>query len=161
MSVTEPPNTSIAISDPEKCDRLPEKLASDDAMAADPLQPRTWRKSRKWYLSILLAMIQFSVYFPSPQNSSVLMFPRSLGGSMFFPAIPQMQAEWGCSQTTLLLGITVYCCCFSIGPPIFAPISETIGRRPIYLLNWIVYTGVMFPIAFSQALQHLVIIKEI
>jgi hypothetical protein len=80
------------------------------------------------------------------------MFPRSLGSSMFFPAIPQMQAEWGCSQTTLLLGITVYSCCFSIGPPIFAPISETIGRRPIYLLNWIVYTGVMFPIAFSQVL---------
>src|SRR5277367_5626366 len=87
---------------------------------------------------------------PLPQCRRVLTFPRSLGASMFFPAIPQMQAEWGCSQTTLLLGITVYSCCFSIGPPIFAPISETIGRRPIYLMNWIVYTGVMFPIAFAQ-----------
>jgi hypothetical protein len=54
----------MAVSDTENCDTLPEKLSIDDAqflVAVDPLQPRTWSKARKWYLSILLAMTQFSV----------------------------------------------------------------------------------------------------
>jgi hypothetical protein len=29
---------------------------------ANPLEPRTWSKRRKWYLSILLALFQLSVY---------------------------------------------------------------------------------------------------
>ena len=66
MATTEPSNPPTAVSDTEKCDTLPEKIDSDDALslaavAVNPLQPRTWGKAKKWCISILLGMLQFSV----------------------------------------------------------------------------------------------------
>jgi MFS family permease len=61
-----------------------------------------------------------------------------------------MQSEWHANKTLVLAGITVYSCCFSIAPPIFAPISETIGRRPIYVFNCILFTATMFLVGFAQ-----------
>jgi len=41
---------------------------------SNPLEPRTWSKRRKWYLSILLALLQFSVYHFFRKNDLTLQF---------------------------------------------------------------------------------------
>src|SRR5271169_5989271 len=41
---------------------------------SNPLEPRTWSKRRKWYLSILLAILQFSVYRSFRKNDLTLQF---------------------------------------------------------------------------------------
>jgi|SRR5579862_9485917 len=74
----------------------------------------------------------------------------SSNGSCFVPAIPQMQEEWHTNATLVLAGITTYSCCFSIGPPIFAPLSETIGRRPIYVFCCLTFTATIIPTSFAQ-----------
>lgn len=89
MSSTEASNSDIALYDTEKCDPLPEKISTDDALAptivaVDPLQPRTWSKAKKWYLSILLAMLQFSVYVPSP-NFACSDVSKITGGKYVLP----------------------------------------------------------------------------
>jgi MFS family permease len=141
MPSSSSPEVSVAIVD----DNLHDYKQAEDLV--DPLRPRTWPRGKKWYLSGVMAMIALSVYIP---HWRVLWMCRSVGTSMYLPATPQMEEEWDTTQTVLLLGITVYSCCYSIGPPIFAPISETVGRLPLYLLTWSLYTGNMFLVAFSQ-----------
>src|SRR5271170_7819342 len=101
-------------------------------------------------------MTQFSVYFPlhKLQCTDVT---KILGSKYVFPSNPadasgvglfaNDASSWNHCVFVLFLNWSTDICTD----------SETIGRRPIYLLNWIVYTGVMFPIAFAQVPQPLIL----
>jgi len=44
---------------------MSDRDSSAESIIVDPkLDPRSWKKLRKWYLSILLAMLQFNMYLP-------------------------------------------------------------------------------------------------
>jgi multidrug resistance protein len=44
-----------------------------------------------------------------------------------------MSVEWNVSQQAILVGITTFCCGFSIAPMALAPFSEINGRYPVFV----------------------------
>ncbi|KAL4962997.1 major facilitator superfamily domain-containing protein [Aspergillus stella-maris] len=45
----------------------------------------------------------------------------------------QMASEWGIGQVATLVGITMFCCGFAVGPMFLAPFSEVVGRKPVFV----------------------------
>ncbi|KAI9797106.1 MAG: hypothetical protein M1835_002094 [Candelina submexicana] len=52
-----------------------------------------------------------------------------------------MSAEVGVSDVAVLVGNTTFCTGFAIAPMVLAPFSETIGRKPVFIVTGILLVG--------------------
>lgn len=83
----------------------------------DPEHPRNWKTIEKWKAAVLLSLYTFMAPFTS---------------SMIAPCLNDMAKDLGVTaqfEKTLLLSIFILA--FAVGPLIFGPISEVIGRVPV------------------------------
>ena len=80
----------------------------------DAENPRNWTKAYKSWLSFQLAMVAFAA---------------SLGSSIISPAGHSISAYLSTSHEVTVLTISFYVLGFAFGPSLWAPISETWGRR--------------------------------
>ncbi|ORY59721.1 polyamine transporter 3 [Pseudomassariella vexata] len=84
----------------------------------DPENPKNWPDSRKWTNIAVL---------------STLTLVTPLGSSMFAPGIPGIMVEFhSSSATTATFLVSIYVLGFAFGPLFVAPLSEVLGRRPLY-----------------------------
>ncbi len=81
-----------------------------------PLNPRNWPPWRKWLLIIAITPIDLSV---------------SWGASGFSPAEGKFAEEFGISDETARLGLSLYVLGIALGPMFMAPLSEVFGRNGI------------------------------
>ncbi|KPM42780.1 hypothetical protein AK830_g3809 [Neonectria ditissima] len=82
-----------------------------------PENPHNWPAWRKVLQVIML-------------SSTALL--ASIGTSIMSPARSQIMAEFGVGSTVALLPLTMYVLALGFGPVIGGPLSETIGRYPVY-----------------------------
>ncbi|KAF9766723.1 hypothetical protein IL306_000831, partial [Fusarium sp. DS 682] len=68
----------------------------------------------------------------------------SIGTSIMSPARTEIMAEFNVSSTVALLPLTMYVLALGFGPVIGGPLSETIGRYPIYVAS--VPLGALFTV---------------
>lgn len=62
-----------------------------------------------------------------------------LTATIYFPLLPLLQAHYNVSAQAINLTITLYIVFQAISPIIFAPLSDSFGRRPIFLSTFTVY----------------------
>ena len=65
----------------------------------------------------------------------ILIAHSTFGSSVYTPAYQEIAAQFHVSDTAALLGLTLYVFGLAFGPMIAAPISETFGRRIVYLTS--------------------------
>lgn len=56
----------------------------------------------------------------------------ALCSSVITAGVPQWEEEFNVNRETALLAITLFVMGFGIGPMMFAPLSEVVGRWPVY-----------------------------
>jgi len=83
----------------------------------DPENPKNWSKAYKWYYTIVVALTCFIAVF----NSAVI--TADISGP---------SREFHVSAEIILLTVTLFVLGFGVGPMVFAPLSEMIGRRVVY-----------------------------
>lgn len=54
---------------------------------------------------------------------------------MYTPGLSEVSRDFHISSTVAILGLSVYCLGLAFGPMIGAPISETQGRKGVYLIT--------------------------
>ncbi|KAF7553936.1 hypothetical protein G7Z17_g3266 [Cylindrodendrum hubeiense] len=86
--------------------------------------PLTWALARK---NILLAL------------SCVATFLTAYTAGAYSPPSSLMAKDLGTSHLAALVGITTFCMGFAIAPMALAPISEILGRYPVFVLAGVVY----------------------
>lgn len=59
----------------------------------------------------------------------------------YSPPQAQLVKEWKVSDTVYNLGITAYTLGFAIAPMVLAPLSEVLGRRPVFLASGFLFIG--------------------
>ena len=91
----------------------------------DPLNPHNWSVARKVVITILVAWIGFIVGFASSVDSA---------------ALPQAMEEFGVSEVVESLATGLYLVGFGCGAFFAAPISETIGRNPVYITTLLLFS---------------------
>ncbi|KDN72105.1 putative major facilitator superfamily transporter [Colletotrichum sublineola] len=66
---------------------------------------------------------------------SLAAFTASLGTSIISPARAQLMEEFGVTATQAIVPLSMYVFALGLGPVVGGPLSETVGRHPVYLFS--------------------------
>ncbi|MCJ1415359.1 hypothetical protein MMC32_001691 [Xylographa parallela] len=112
----------------------------------DKENPRCWPKSRKMTNVGIIALM-------------AILSP--LASSMFTPGIDQIAEDLGATQEQVIGATTGFVVFLGLGPLILAPLSETFGRRKLYLICFTFFTLLQIPTALSPNVATLVAVRTI
>ncbi|KAJ5394934.1 uncharacterized protein N7487_009237 [Penicillium crustosum] len=106
----------------------------------DPSNPYNWPTSQK---VLQVVMIGWSA------------FTTTVGVSILSPAHSQLMEEFDVSSTVAILPLSLYVFALALGPIVGGPLSETVGRYPVYIgaigLGTLFTLGVGFCPTFAGA----------
>lgn len=108
---------------------------------ADPWCPRSMNPARKWAIVGLTSMGSFCV---------------TCASSIYTSTYTQMNAEFGCSRIVATLGLSMFVLGIALGP-MWSPLSEFYGRRPIYLAAFAVFTVWIIPTAVARNIGTVIV----
>jgi hypothetical protein len=108
-----------------------------DYKGDDPENARNWSV---WYQMYAIVAITYTAW------------ATVLYSTCYSSGIPGMMAELGiASETIANLGISLYLVGWSIGSLVLAPLSETFGRRPVYIVSLLVFVGLIPACALANS----------
>ncbi|KAH9475800.1 Major facilitator superfamily multidrug transporter NAG4 [Psilocybe cubensis] len=108
--------------------------------------PRDWGKGKKWYVTATTALLCLAV---------------ALGSSIITGDMTGPTKEMGISQEITNLTVTCFVMGFGIGPLFMSPLSEVVGRRPIYCISMFLYFIFTLPSALAHNAATLVVARMI
>ncbi|MCH0629814.1 MFS transporter [Kocuria palustris] len=118
-----------------------------DFVPGDKRNPKNWSKTRKWAYTLMLGYICFVV---------------ALGSGIVTGDLERPAADFGVSmEVSILAAVTMFVIGFGVGPLVFAPISEEIGRRPVYLGTLFVAVIFIIPCGAAKNIGTLIICRLI
>jgi len=112
----------------------------------DPGNPKNWSKAFKWWCTLVIAVMCFIVAFSS---------------SVITAGIEGVQEEFDVSRSVTLLSITLFVIGFGIGPMAFAPLSEILGRKIIYVSTLGVSVILIVPCAVAKNIETLLVCRAL
>ena len=112
----------------------------------DPENPKNWSKTYKWYITMVIACVCFVVAFCS---------------SVITADIEGAQADLDTTMEIALLSITLFVIGFGLGPMVFAPLSELLGRGIIYATALAVAVIFVLPCAMAKNIETLLVCRLI
>ncbi|KAK9466562.1 major facilitator superfamily domain-containing protein [Lipomyces arxii] len=86
----------------------------------DPENPKNWSYLKRWYTTFVVAWMCLVVTF---------------GSSIYVSGALELAAEFHVGDVVGFLGLSLYLVGLACGPTIAAPISETVGRNPVYYIS--------------------------
>lgn len=73
-----------------------------------------------------------------------------LTATIYFPLLPLLRAYFRTSAQAINLTITLYIVFQALSPAIFGPLSDSLGRRPVYLFTLALYTVANLGLALNK-----------
>ena len=92
-------------------------------------------------------------------SSIVVLSP--LASSMFTPGIGEIASDLGTSSDIVVGATTGFVVFLGLGPLILAPLSETFGRRILYLVCFSIFALLQIPTALSPNVEALIAVRTI
>ncbi|CAN3352867.1 major facilitator superfamily multidrug transporter Nag4p [Diutina catenulata] len=118
-----------------------------DFVPGDKRNPKNWGKGRKWAYTLLLGFVCFVV---------------ALGSGIVTGDLERPAAHFGVSmEVSILAAVTTFVIGFGVGPLVFAPISEEIGRRPVYAVTLGVAVIFIIPCGAAKNIGTLIVCRLI
>ena len=77
------------------------------------------------------------------------------------PGISQIAEDLQCDKTQVVGATTGFVVMLGVGPLILAPLSETFGRRKLYLICFTIFTLLQIPTALSPNVATLVAVRTL
>lgn len=108
----------------------------------DPENPRLWPL---WYKGLTVAAMSL--------GATVV----SLSSTLYTSGIPGLQEDFHVSKIVALLGVTTYLSGMGIGSIIFAPLSELVGRRPVYIVSMMIFLLLLLPSALAENIESILV----
>lgn len=115
-----------------------------DFTPGDPYNPQGFKKSKKWFITILSAVSTLAVTFVS---------------SAFTGGLPYIIKEFGVSAELSILGISLFVVGFGVGPLLWAPASEFYGRQILYFFTYMALVAFNAGTAGVQDFPGLVVLR--
>ncbi|KAK4442301.1 major facilitator superfamily transporter [Podospora aff. communis PSN243] len=110
----------------------------------DPHNPYNWTSGQKALQVTAIASIAFIA---------------SMGTSIMSAAPTQLRAEFGVTTTQAILPLSLYVFALALGPVVGGPLSETVGRLPVYTGGLILGTLFTLGAGFTQSFAGLNILR--
>ena len=96
---------------------------------------------------------------PHPLTKKSVLSP--LASSMFAPGIEKIAGSLHVEKNSVIGCQTGFVIMLGIGPLVLAPLSETFGRKPLYLSCFAVFTLLQVPTALSRSLPVLIALRTV
>ncbi|KAF7715701.1 MFS-type transporter [Penicillium ucsense] len=112
----------------------------------DPENPKNWSKAYKWYCTMVVAFTCFVV---------------ALCSSIITADLEGPMKDLGVGREVSLLVVTVFVIGFGVGPMVFAPLSEMVGRKPVYVVTLLLAVIFVIPCAVAQNIGTLIVCRLI
>ncbi|EXJ77033.1 hypothetical protein A1O3_10190 [Capronia epimyces CBS 606.96] len=115
-----------------------------DWLDDDPENPKTYTERMKWGVTLLAATLTLCVAFAS---------------SAYSGAVDSIIEHFHCSEEVVILGMSLMVLGYAVGPLLWAPLSETFGRRYVFLISLVFCTLWLSLCAASPNIQSLIIFR--
>ncbi|KAH6723225.1 major facilitator superfamily domain-containing protein [Leptodontidium sp. MPI-SDFR-AT-0119] len=155
-AIIEDPTTASSISLPHTS-RTPSPRPEETEAAQDDFQDlealaivRTgpvYSAFGKWKKRYIVVMVTFAAFI-SPTSANI-----------YFPALNPLQKELDVSTTLINLTLTSYMIFQGLAPTIFGDLADMAGRRPAYILAFIIYLGANIGLALQDSYAALFILR--
>ncbi|KAK4945985.1 spermine transporter [Elasticomyces elasticus] len=110
----------------------------------DPENPHNWSDLYRWYVTIVASMLVVCIAF---------------GSSIVTGGLGLIEEKYNVSLEVAILTCSIMVCGFAIGPLLWSPLSEIIGRRPVYIISLALYTIFNIPCALSPNIGGLLVCR--
>lgn len=114
----------------------------------DPSKPWNWPFGKRAFVMFELMLLTCINY---------------MGSSIYTPGQEEIQHDFKVGHVVGTLNLSMYVLGYGIGPIIFSPLSEvsTIGRMPLYIVTFLLFTALQVGCALVQNIAGLVILRFI
>ncbi|KAF9024515.1 MFS general substrate transporter [Hymenopellis radicata] len=128
---------------------LPVLKGKDDVILVtfqpdDPNDPMNWSTAKKWRTTTLLCFMCLFI---------------GLATASFSAGITDMCKEFGVAVEVGQVGMFVFNASFAVVPMFLGPLSEFIGRNPIYLGCYALFTIWFIPIALAKNIETVIVAR--
>ncbi|EME41980.1 hypothetical protein DOTSEDRAFT_117678, partial [Dothistroma septosporum NZE10] len=113
-------------------------------LPVDPECPQQYSEALRWSLTFLV---------------SCLTLCMALASSAYSGAVSHLITQFHCSEEVAILGVSLMVLGYAIGPLVWAPMSETFGRRQVFLWSYVVYTMWTAVCAAAQNIETLIVFR--
>ncbi|CAI7644317.1 unnamed protein product [Penicillium manginii] len=110
----------------------------------DPEHPYNWSRAYRWYITLV---------------ASALVVCVAYGSSIVTGGLGLIQEKYNVSLEIAILTCSIMVCGFAVGPLLWSPLSEIIGRRPVYIISIGLYTIFNIPCALSPNIGGLLVCR--
>jgi MFS family permease len=110
----------------------------------DPDDPLNWPRWRRWYISTIGGILVLNSTFASSAPSNLL---------------PEMMEYFGFGQEVATLTVSLFIFGYCLGPLLWGPLSEDIGRRPVFLIAFVFNMGFQIGCALSGNTASILIFR--
>ncbi len=100
----------------------------------DPENPHNWSRLFRWYITMVASALVVCIAF---------------GSSVVTGGLGLIEEKYNVSLEVAILTCSIMVMGFAIGPLLWSPLSEIIGRRPVYIISLSLYTIFNIPCALS------------
>ena len=128
-------STEIEAVNPTQSTALSPKSASPQAQPPSQDVYTTFSQREKYGLTLILGVTTIT----SPLTATI-----------YFPLLPLLRAHFHTSAEAVNLTVTIYIIFQALSPLFFATLSDTFGRRPIYLATLLIYLFANLGLALQQ-----------
>ncbi|KAL4751311.1 major facilitator superfamily domain-containing protein [Aspergillus terricola var. indicus] len=96
----------------------------------------TFSQNQKHYFTYLLGYLTLA---------------SSLTATIYFPLIDLLSYQYNVSTQLINLTITVYVIFQAVSPAFWGPLSDTFGRRPVFLMTFSIYSAAALGLALNES----------
>ncbi|KAK4129109.1 MFS general substrate transporter [Parathielavia appendiculata] len=118
-------------------------LAGEESCPAPP----SYSMFNAWEKGFIVFIVSASAFF-SPVSANI-----------YFPALNTLAQDYHVSPTLINLTITMYMIFQGLAPSFTGSLSDSIGRRPVYVLCFIVYIGANIGLALQNQFAALMVLR--
>lgn len=119
---------------------------TDSTSSVDPPveNPREWSARKKTRVTLILGSMVLSYTYLS---------------TSFALSATSLQRRFNTSAEVITLGLSLYVLGFALGPLLMGPLAQTQGKRPVYVVSWILFTAGCFVISESDNLATILVFR--
>ncbi|KAF2763176.1 MFS general substrate transporter [Pseudovirgaria hyperparasitica] len=146
----------ISSSSPSSTTSLQDQAASSDKEehGADIEAAPSVRSEAPIYSVFTLGQKQFIVFMTALAG---LFSP--LSANIYFPALNTLTEDYKVSAALINLTLTTYMIFQGLAPTIFGDLADSAGRRPAYVLGFIIYIGANIGLALQNSFAALLVLR--
>lgn len=122
-----------------KQQKPPDISSRDDIPYDDPFK---FTSRKKWTMTVLMALVTFTSTFCS---------------SIFSATIVPAAKEFHTTEEVLLLGVSLFVLGYALGPLLWGPLSELLGRKIPLFVAFFMFGLLQIPIALSPTLAGVLV----